>query len=306
MEPIFAVLAALAVGTVVFLLSPGGQKARDRLEALAASETPRALLLEKSFLERGRTPFVRYLAEVASAITPEGQRARLVRSLQQAGFNRDGALEVLLAAKVAALMGAIAAGWLIGASTPAAGWLVGALCAAGGLLGPDIWLRSRIERRKAAIANSLPHVVDLLTACVEAGLGFDAALQQILPALGDADAPLKEELAWYLSDVGLGQPRQQALEDMAERCGVDELRGLVAAILQGDRLGQGIGMTLRAQSQHLRIRRRQRAQEEAMEAPVKMLVPLVFCIFPAMFVVILGPAALQLADVLGEMVRRAQ
>lgn len=311
MEILLGSVVCLGVALLVLLWSPGGSTVRRRLDALAAPELPRGALLEKSFLERGLTPFVRFLSDAAGAVTPEVQRVALIRRLQHAGFNREHALEILLAAKVLGLAAGLATGWVLATSATSAGGsnallgiVAGMAAAAIGLLAPDLWLRSRVARRKREIVNSLPHVVDLVTACVEAGLSFDAALYQVLPTLGVSDAAIREELGWYLADVGMGQSRQEALADLAERCGTDELKGLVAAILQGDQLGQGVGTTLRAQSLHLRIRRRQHAQEEAMKAPVKMLVPLVFFVFPAMFVVILGPATLQMVDILGRMVKQ--
>ena len=304
MEIVVAICLVAAVMVVAFLWSPRGAQMRQRLDELASAEvTPREIMLQKSFLERGLAPFIRFLAEAARAFTPETQRMALLRSLQQAGFNRRYALEVLLAFKAFALLLGAVVVWVLAGTTPAITWSAGLLVAAVGLCGPTFWLSSRISRRKASIVRSLPQVVDLVTACVEAGMSFDAAVQHVVPTLSEADAPLRDELAMYLADVGMGQSRQDALGDLAARCGVDELQGLVAAVLQGDQLGQGIGTTLRAQSVHLRMRRRQRAQEEAMKAPVKMLVPLVFFVFPAMFVVILGPAVLQLTDVLGSMAK---
>ncbi|MNL29477.1 Bacterial type II secretion system protein F domain protein [compost metagenome] len=168
-----------------------------------------------------------------------------------------------------------------------------------GILVPDAWLKSRIARRQDAIIGSLPDILDLITAGTEAGLSFDAAVQRIVARPGEADRVLKGELARYLSDVRLGQPRSEALLALGSRCGVDDVKGLIAALMQADQLGVGVGGILRAQSLHLRTRRRQRAQEAAMKAPVKMLFPLVFFIFPAMFVVILGPTALRLIDQFG-------
>ncbi|MGE5707799.1 MAG: type II secretion system F family protein, partial [Bacteroidota bacterium] len=174
--------------------------------------------------------------------------------------------------------------------------MVGGLATLAGFIGPDKWLDRKIAKRQEAIGRSLPDTLDLITAGSEAGLSFDAAVQRIVARTGQADQELRAEFARYLADVGLGQSRSDALADLACRCGVDDMKAIVAALLQADQLGVGVGSVLRVQSSGLRTRRRQRAQEEAMKAPIKMLFPMVFFIFPAIFVIILGPAGIQIMD----------
>jgi tight adherence protein C len=165
-----------------------------------------------------------------------------------------------------------------------------------GIAAPIVWLRGRISRRQIAIGRSLPDTFDLVVVSVEAGLGLEAALARVVE---DATGPLAEEIRHALSDMNLGAGRRRALQSMAVRVRVPAVRALVAAILQADQTGMGIGPVLRAQSEHLRTQRRQHAEERAMKAPLKMLFPLVFFIFPSLFVVMLGPAMISLMGTLG-------
>jgi tight adherence protein C len=163
-------------------------------------------------------------------------------------------------------------------------------CAIGGAIGyvfPGIWLGQKIKKRKHSILKSMPDALDLLTISVEAGLGFDLALQRV----GDKwDNELSKEFNRVLSDTRLGTPRRDAMRLMADRCGVEDLSNFVQAIVQAEQLGVSIGKILKVQSEQMRIRRRQRAEELAHQAPIKMLFPMAFLIFPSILVVILGPA----------------
>jgi tight adherence protein C len=163
------------------------------------------------------------------------------------------------------------------------------LAAVGGHMIPQFALARRIRKRQEQILLALPYALDLLTITVEAGLGFDAALAY---AMRKMKGPLMEEFAKTLNEIRLGKPRLEALEDLGMRAGVEDLKIFITAIVHSSRLGSSITTTLRVQADALRTRRRQRAQELAMKAPVKMTFPLVALIFPALFVVILGPGFL--------------
>ena len=152
-------------------------------------------------------------------------------------------------------------------------------------------------RRAKLIARSLPDTLDLITASVEAGLGLDAAIALTIRRPPPGSRALADLLARYLHDVRHGTARREALRTLAERSGCDDLRHVVSALVQGDTLGVGVARILRGQALHLRQRRRQRAEEQAAKAPVKLIFPLLFGIFPAIFVVVLGPAALTIYDV---------
>jgi tight adherence protein C len=158
-----------------------------------------------------------------------------------------------------------------------------------GVMLPRLWLNQRVSARQTAILKSLPDAFDLITVCVEAGLGLDAALARVAERV---EGPFGEELSRTLREIALGKMRRDALKEMGERTGVQDLQTFVNAVIQAEQMGSGIGQVLRVQSDQLRIRRRQRAEEQAYKAPVKMIFPLVLCIFPTLFIVILGPAVI--------------
>jgi tight adherence protein C len=170
--------------------------------------------------------------------------------------------------------------------------IFGLLCAVL-ILGPDARINREVEARQHELRKQLPDVLDLLTISVEAGLGFEQALDRTISAVPGA---LSEEFARMLGEVRAGATRADAMRALEQRTNVPEVRSFVLAILQADTFGVSIGRVLRAQADEMRIKRRQMAQEEAQKAPVKMLIPMVFCIFPALFVVVIGPAIINIRD----------
>jgi len=168
---------------------------------------------------------------------------------------------------------------------------------AGGCMLPQFFLSKFIQRRQEASLLALPYALDLLSVTVEAGLGFDASLAYAMRKL---TGPLAEEFAKSLNEIRLGKPRLEALEDLGNRTGVEDLKIFMTAVVHANRLGSNITNTLRIQADSLRIRRRQQVQELAMKAPVKMTFPLVLLIFPALLLVVLGPGLLRLSDVLSK------
>jgi len=163
------------------------------------------------------------------------------------------------------------------------------LAPAAGYIIPQFFLGKRVKERQETILLALPYAIDILSISVEAGMGFDAGVGYTMKKI---KGPLSEEFSKTLNEIRLGKPRLEALEDLGNRSGVDELKVFVTAVVHASRLGGSITNTLRIQADSMRVRRRQRAQEKAMKAPVKMVFPLVLFIFPALFVVILGPAGL--------------
>jgi tight adherence protein C len=174
--------------------------------------------------------------------------------------------------------------------------LMGGL-AAFGLFMPRIWLSNRVKARQKAILKSLPDAFDLITTCVEAGLGLEAALAKVAEKV---EGPFGEELALSLREVSLGKLRREALKELADRTGVPDLTAFINAVIQAESMGTSIATVLRVQAEQMRIRRRQRAEAQAYQAPVKMIFPLVLCIFPTLFIVILGPAGLSIWQQLGQ------
>ncbi len=163
---------------------------------------------------------------------------------------------------------------------------------------PDFWLRNRIKVRRREIVHALPDVLDLLMVCVEAGLGFDAAVARVAEQPSKQQSPLHKELLRMHLEVRAGRPRQETLRGLAERTGVEELKSIVGAFIQTEKLGTPLGKTLRVHADAARVQRRHRAEEQAHMAPLKMLVPTVFFLMPAFFLVTLAPSLLGLMKLL--------
>jgi tight adherence protein C len=187
------------------------------------------------------------------------------------------------------LFGLLMAGLMMGVLLGAAGLGIGFLL-------PEFWLRGRIKARQKIILKMIPDTLDLLTISVRAGLGFDAALAKVVEKL---PGPLTDEFRRALAEVRVGKARRDALRDMVPRTNVAPLSAFIGAIIQAEQLGVSISKVLQVQSDQLRIERRQRAEEMAAKAPIKMLFPLVGCIFPSLFIVILGPALISIFQVIG-------
>ncbi|MFP3906832.1 MAG: type II secretion system F family protein, partial [Acidimicrobiales bacterium] len=160
------------------------------------------------------------------------------------------------------------------------------------IAGPDAILNRKVEERQYQLRRTLPDVMDLLVISVEAGLGFEQAIDRVVTAVPGA---LSDEFTRMLGEVRAGATRADAMRAMEKRTDIPEMRSFVLSILQADTFGVSIGRVLRSQADEMRIKRRQLAQERAQKAPVKMMVPMVFCIFPALFVVVLGPAAINIS-----------
>jgi tight adherence protein C len=160
-----------------------------------------------------------------------------------------------------------------------------------GFFFPRLWLGSRISRRQKSVRRALPDALDLLTICVEAGLGFDSAMQKVTEKW---QTELSLAFARVLREVQLGKLRRDALRDMADKVGISELTSFVAAVIQSEQLGVSLAKVLRIQADQMRIRRRQHAEEEAHKAPIKMLIPMTLLIFPSLVIVLLTPAAIRL------------
>lgn len=253
--------------------------------------------------ERAIVPMLSNLSGLGKRFTPMGYVDKVRLKFVYAGDATPDAVDRFLAVRVVtAIVGFVVfvLMGIIGVVELSAGPLnpfMTALLIAGIIVViPDVRLNKRVSTRQKAIQRMLPDVLDLLTISVEAGLGFEQAMDRVIDAV---PGPLSDEFARMLGETRAGASRADSMRAMDERCNVVELRSFVLAILQADTFGVSIGRVLRAQSEEMRIKRRQLAQEKAQKAPVKMLIPMVFCIFPALFVVVLGPAVLNIKDTMG-------
>jgi len=245
--------------------------------------------------ERAVLPVVNWFTGLGRRLTPVGYVDGIRRKLTLAGRFSPDTLDRFLAMRVVTL--ALIPVWAILAFAviPLGGQsklAVFALLALGSILGPDAVLNRQVAERQHEIQVKLPDILDLLTISVEAGLGFEQALDRTVAAV---PGPLSDEFARMLGEVRAGASRADAMRAMDERIDVPEVRSFVLAILQADTFGVSIGRVLRAQADEMRVKRRQLAQEQALKAPVKMLFPMVFCIFPALFVVVIGPAVINIS-----------
>jgi tight adherence protein C len=298
------VAVAISVFATVFVLVMGilqkPDPARVRLEMVHRSSRPEPVEESRpSLSERLISPVNTWVVQRVSALLPaswlDGLRQRLIMAGEPTTVSGFLTAEVISTLAVGML--AVA---MVSVSTSSIGLLHVAgviLAALLGLLFPQLWLRQRVGHRQAHIIKTLPDAFDLITTCVEAGLGLDAALARVSEKV---EGPFAEELSRTLRDISLGKMRRDALRELGERSGVQDLITFVNAVIQAEEMGSSIGNVLRVQSEQLRIRRRQRAEEQAHKAPVKMIFPLVLCIFPTLFLVILGPAVITIMDSFGE------
>lgn len=246
------------------------------------------------FSQRVIRPLIESFTQRLNALLPSTISQRLEGALVQAGLRLKPGQFMLLVGVLAGVLPAVLALLSMNNGNSARTTLLvwGAMTAVG-IYGPRLWLLGKIRRRQKEIWRSLPDAFDLIMASVEAGLGIDAAFQRVVEKL---EGPFAEELGRALREISMGRSRREALMDMVERTGVDELRSLINAIVQAEVMGISIGSVIRVQTGVIRTKRRQRAEEQAFKAPIKMVFPLVFFIFPAIMVVIGGPAIIQLRD----------
>jgi tight adherence protein C len=303
MALVVAMIAGLAVLMIFYGLARTPQTntaemVQQRLQVYGAGgSTPDKVLsldeveLQRPFSERFLRPAIERLGSLMSRSTPAKARQDLDNRLELAGRPGNltpadfGAIRIVAAAILAAI------GLLLGLLMGSTIYTVVGL-AAGAVIGyyaPVMWLKQKVDARRAAIQKGLPDAMDLLVIAVDAGLGFDAALARVTDKYKNA---LSDMFAKVLREVSLGRPRLEAMDEMGRSSGVDDLHNFIQAIIQSEQFGTGIGKILRIQADEMRRRRRQRAQEKAAQATLKMLLPMVGCIFPVLWIVLLGPAAL--------------
>ncbi len=300
------VLVMVAIGGAVFAVASGvheKQVVRESLRSLDGYDMDGGLAdarsqhLSEPLGKRAVMPALGRLIELGRRLTPLGYVDKIRQKFVIAGIQTPDSVDRFLAVKSVMFPLGIIVGLanlffhflLDGIMGLVASIVIGGAIA----FGPDLWINRKVDDRQKGILRSLPDVLDLLTSSVEAGLGFEQALDRVI---GSVPGPLSDEFARMLGESRSGASRADAMRAMDERCNIPELRSFVLAIVQADTFGVSIGRVLRAQSEEMRIKRRQLAQEKAQKAPVKMLIPMVFCIFPALFCVVLGPAALNIKE----------
>jgi tight adherence protein C len=287
------VLMAFGVGVIGYAITLNRRTAvmAERLTTFTENVTSlEELELQLPFRERVLQPVAATVLSVVGRLMPGKNAAKIKANLEQAG-NPNGLTPTMFVGiriiLLVVLTGIFFAVTTLGGMPMINRMLYTVLGGALGFLLPGMWLGNKIKARKKNILRSMPDALDLLTISVEAGLGFDLALQRVATKW---ENELSREFLRVLSDTRLGIPRRESMRAMAARCGVDELSAFVSAIVQAEQLGVSIAKILRVQSEQMRMKRRQYAEALAHQAAVKMLFPMAFLIFPSILVIILGPA----------------
>lgn len=294
-----ALLAAASVFITVLLFAlsfsegPKADAVRARVATLATSRGYERGQPALSFGDRVLAPLVDGFTNKAFAILPHGLLSRLKTRLLRAGEPVTAEGFIMISLVASGTFGGLALLLTISSKGALDAKMLGLILLMAGIGAylPTMWLSNRLRQRQGMIIKSLPDSFDLITTCVEAGLGLDAALARVAEKV---KGPFSEDLSITLREIGMGRNRAEALRELADHTGVADLSLFVNAIIQAEQMGTSIGQVLRVQSDQMRVRRRQRAEEKANQAPVKMVFPLVLFILPALFVVIMGPAAIQL------------
>ena len=308
------IIAVVVLGGAIALILAGIRAARnqsdsDPLMARLEEATQRGdvvtsleqIEMQQPFTQRVIVPVLQRIGELSTSFTPQKVLQDTTRKLEIAGNPGRIDASTFLASRffVAVFFGGIllAVGlfspnpWPLGQTI-----LVSLVFTVIGFFFPQLWLQSRINARQHEIRKAMPDALDLLTICVEAGLGFEAAMSKVSEKW---ENQLSLALLRTIREIQLGKARRDAMRDMADRIGIPEMTSFVAAIIQSEILGVSLAKVLRIQSDQMRVRRRQRAEEQAHQAPVKMILPLAFLIFPSIFIILLTPAGIQISRSFG-------
>jgi tight adherence protein C len=296
LELLAAIVAFCTAFVLVLAFSGGTASVRTRLEALTRGQTHAPSSPSRpSLTERMVHPFAEGVVSGLKNVLPvhmlDGMRQQLILAGEPMTLNAFLTLRLIVFGVFAFLPIFLVISF--GAKLTMMPILFIVAFGVAGVMLPQIWLRQRVGQRQSVIIRSLPDSFDLITTCVEAGLGLDAALARVSEKV---EGPFADELHRALRDIGLGKSRRDALKELGSRTGVPDLITFVNAVIQAEQMGTSVGTVLRVQAAQLRVRRRQRAEEQAYKAPVKMIFPLVLCIFPSLFIVILGPAVITLMN----------
>lgn len=291
------ILLAIILVVVGMRMPQSDDPIQERLSDLEVGEEPMSLEeleLSQDFSQRIMVPFFNRLGEMAQRFTPQATLENARQRLEMAGnpMQLNPAFFLMLRFVFAILFGGLL--FLIFART-GRNWIQGlgisVIFMLIGFAFPNLWLSGRISARQKAVFRAMPDALDLLTISVEAGLGFDAAMAKVHEKWINE---LALEFGRVIQEIRLGKLRRDALRDMSDRLGVNEMTSFVAAVIQSEQLGVSMAKVLRIQSDQMRVRRRQMAEEEAHKAPIKMVFPIALLIFPSIMIILLGPAAMLL------------
>ncbi len=289
---VFVSVVLLVVGLSQSRTSAMEARIQDLRQRVAMGNMPELAL---PFSDRVLRPTVQGTGKLMSNLLPATFLASIQKSLVMAGSSMTAATFVTLWAVCIGMFTLLGIGGVVLAGAGMNGQtLLGLMLVMTlGFSIPNLWLKRAVGARRRKFVKSLPDAIDLVTTCVEAGLGLDAALAKVSESM---KGPLAEEIGQTLREVAMGRLRREALADLGERTGVEDLTSFVNAIIQAEQMGASVGQVLKVQSDQMRTRRRQRAEQLAHEAPVKMMLPLVLFVFPAFLLVILGPAAIRISE----------
>lgn len=296
-------LVLVAIYLVATAVGPAEERGLNRslavLEAMSGAPKELTKDLDKPFSERVLEPLHAWALKVGRRFTGAGASDKIRHKLDLAGNPTGWTVERVIASKVlGAIIGVVAGvafSFLLGVSLPTRILMVGGGLVAG-YFAPSMYLYQKTYDRSAQLLRELPDAIDLMTISVESGLGFDAAIQQVAK---NTEGPLSDEFSRMLREMQIGAGRSEALRSLSERTNIPDLNSFVSAMIQADAFGIPIAQVLRVQSSEMRTKRRQRAEEKAQQVPVKITIPLIFCILPTLFVAVMGPAVINIMGNLG-------
>jgi len=302
---LLGIMVMISIGMIIYALMP--RKSEDDQEHLLRRMSGRRAHQESDTITRSsqvstaRQMLERVAPYAMKPVMPKSdeEMSNLREKLAQAGLRRETSVRYFLASKtligILLAVAALVVCWSKGYSPKQ---MIGYFTMAGGVgfMLPNIWLMLAVSQRQTKIRNGLPDSLDLLVVSVESGLALDASLQRVGDEMHNVHGELSEELRITSLETQMGVPRSEALENMARRCGLEEMQALVAVITQAEKFGTSVAKALRTQADTLRVKRRQKAEERAQKTTVKLMLPLILFIFPSIFVVLVGPAAMKILE----------
>lgn len=297
-------MAVISLVLVIYALWPSGSQEEETIKRRMIGRRAQGLSeLRKQAKDSVAKKVVDRVAPIAMRQAKDAeQMSKLRRKMANAGLREEGVVTTFLASKmiIAVLLGLGAAVYVWAKGMPFVnGFGITTIAAGLGFLAPNVWLSTAVQKRAEQIRRGLPDVLDMLVISVESGLGLDAAFQRVGDEMRKVHPSIADELQLVTLEGQMGIPRAEALTNMTARANLDEVRSLVAIINQAERFGTSIARALRNQSDALRVKRRQAAEERAQKTTVKLMAPLILFIFPAILVVLAGPAALKMIEALG-------